>query len=98
MQLLRVDTAEVQAMAKRWAASAGELNATVAPAGLGLSCQASAAAVDAAHVDIAAFTASLAARVGTHSAHVGEADAGYLANEADAVDQMVAVAPRVIGV
>ena len=98
MQLLRVDTAGVQAMATRWAASGGELNATVAPAGLGVSCQASAAAVAAAHVDVTAFTASLAARVGTRSAHVGVADAGYVANEADAVDQMVAVAPRVIGV
>lgn len=97
MQLLRVDTAAVQAMAARWTASVGELNATVAPAGPGLSCQASAVAVDAAHVDIAAFTSSLAARVGTHSTNVGVADTGYLANEADAVDQMADLAPRVIG-
>jgi hypothetical protein len=98
MQLLRVDTAGVQGMATRWAASVGELNAIAAPAAPGLSCQASAAAVNAAHVDVIAFTASLAARVGTHSAHVGVADARYLTNEAEAVDQMVAVAPRVIGV
>lgn len=99
MQPLRVDTAAVQAMAGRWGASVGELSATVAPAaGAGLSCQASAAAVRAAHVQVNAFTASLAARVGAHSAHVGVAEAGYLANEADAVDQMVAVAPRATGV
>ncbi len=92
-QQLVVDIAGLQAMATRWAASVGELDAIVAPAaGPGLSCQASAAAVSAAHVDIAAFTASLAARVDTHSSHVGEADARYLANEADAVDEMAAVA------
>ena len=82
MQLLRVDTAGVRAMATRWVASVGELNATVAPAGIGLSCQASAAAVNAAHADIMAFTAALAARVGTRATHVAEADARYLANEA----------------
>ena len=97
MQLLRVDSAGVQAMAARWAASVDELTVTAAPAGIGLSCQASAAAVNAAHVDVTTFTATLAARVGTHSAHVGVADAGYVANEADAVDQLVAVAPRVVG-
>lgn len=96
-QQLVVDTAGLQAMATRWAASVGELDAIAAPAGPGLSCQASATAVSAAHVDIAAFTASLAARVGTHSSHVGEADAGYLATEADAVGEMAAVAPRTIG-
>ena len=59
-----MDTAGVQAMATRWSASVGDLNETVAPTGLGLSCQTSAAAVHAAHVDVAAFTAGLASRVG----------------------------------
>lgn len=98
MQPLRVDTAGVRAMAARWAASVGELRATAAPAGLGAPGQASSAAVDAAHVDITAFTESLAARVASRSAGVGLADAGYLANEAHAVEQMVAVAPRAPGV
>ncbi len=98
MQDVRVDTAGLPAMAGRWAASAGELSATAAPAGLGLSCQPSAAAVNAAHAGITAFTAGLAARVGTHSIHVGEANASYLANEADAASEIKAVAPRVIGV
>lgn len=93
MQALRVDTADVGAMAKRWAASVGELSASAEPVGLGWSAQASAAAVDAAHMDVAAFTASLAARVNTRSGQVGVADAGYLANEAEAVDEMAAVAP-----
>ncbi len=97
MQLLRVDSAGVRAMATRWAASVGELSATGAPAGAGLSCQASAVAVTAAHVDVTAFTASLAARVGAHSTNLGVADAGYVANEAEAAREMAAVAPRVIG-
>src|ERR1700733_2314912 len=81
-QELRVDTAGVHAVATRWGASVGDLHATVAPTGLGLSCQTSAAAVDAAHVDVAAFTAGRAARVGEHAAGVSRADMSYLAQEA----------------
>jgi hypothetical protein len=98
MQTVRVDTAGVQAMATRWGASVGELGATVAPAEQGLSCQPSAAAVAIAHADVMAFTAGLAARVGTRAAHVTEADAGYLANEAASAEEMAVVAPRVTGV
>jgi hypothetical protein len=98
MQSLSVDVAGVQAMAGRWGASAGELNVTAAPTGLGMSYQASAAAVAAAHAEVGAFTAALAARVGTHVVHVSEADARYVANEAGAANEMAALAPRVIGV
>ncbi|OBJ21858.1 hypothetical protein A5646_21965 [Mycobacterium sp. 1245499.0] len=99
MPLLRVDTAGVQAMAARWAASVGELAGTeVPPAWIGFSCQASAAAVNAAHIEVTEFTAALAARVGAHAAHIGEADAGYVANEADAANALASVAPRVTGV
>jgi hypothetical protein len=97
-ELLRVDTAGVQAMTTRWGASVGELIETAVPSGLGLSCQASAAAVDAAHPDIAAFTAALATRVGTCATHVAEADTRYVANEAHSANEMTAVADRVIGV
>jgi hypothetical protein len=76
----------------------GELNTAAAPSGLGLSCQASAAAVDAARADIAAFAAALAARVGTRATHVTEADTRYLANEADAAKELTAVADQVTGV
>jgi hypothetical protein len=93
-----VSASPVQAMATRWGASAGELNATVAPAGLGLSCQPSATAVNAAHAQIAAFTAALAARVGVRATHVAEADTRYIANEADSANQLAAVAHPVIGV
>jgi|ERR1700758_4831409 len=97
-QLVRVDTSGVQALATQWGASVGELNAVAAPTGLGLPCQASAAAVDAAHADITAFSAALATRVGTRAIHVAEADTRYIANEADSANEMTAVANRVIGV
>ena len=98
MQQLLVDTAGLQAMAGRWAASVGELNETVVPAGVGLSCQASAAAVDAAHAGVKALTAALAARVTTRATQVAEADTRYIANEADSANVLAALAPRVIGV
>ena len=75
-----------------------ELNATAAPAGLGLSCQASAAAMSAAHAEVTAFTAALAERVDTRATRVVEADGRYIAKEADLADEMAAVAPRVTGV
>jgi hypothetical protein len=97
-ELLGVDIAGVEAMAARWGASVGELNTAAAPSGLGLSCQSSAAAVDAARADIAAFTAALATRVGTRATHVTEADFRYVANEADSAKELTAVADQVTGV
>jgi hypothetical protein len=97
-QLLRVDTAALQAMATRWGVSVGELSATPAPARLGSSCHASAVAVNAALADVTAFTAALATRVGGHATHVCEADTGYLANEANAANAMASVIPPVTGV
>jgi hypothetical protein len=96
-QQLRVDAAGVQAKATGWGVSVGELGETVAPAGLGLSCQASAAAVNAAHADVTAFKAALATRVGTHATHVAEADTRYIANEADSTAELAAVTPPVTG-
>ena len=95
-QMLRVDTADVQAMAARWGASAGDLDETAAPAGLGLSCQASAAAVNAAHVDVAAFAARLAARVDVRATSVTQADSCYLAQEAASVTELATVAPPLV--
>lgn len=95
---LRVDSAGVQAMATRWNAAVGELTGTAAPAGLGLSCQVSAAAVNAAHGDVAAFAAGLATRVGTRVNGVTEAAAGYVANEAESATEVAAVVPSVTSV
>jgi hypothetical protein len=86
-----VDTAGVQAMAARWGGSVGNLNETVAPTGLGLSCQTSAAAVNAAHVDVTAFTAGLAARVGERASGVVQADTSYLAQEASSTATVASV-------
>jgi hypothetical protein len=94
-QTLRVDTAGLQAMAARWGASVGRLNVPVAPTGLGLSSQASVAAVHAAHVDVAAFTAGLAARVGAHAIGVTEADTRYIAEEAASATDLAGVAQPV---
>ncbi len=98
MQQLRVDAAALQALAARWGASVGELNQTVAPTGLGLSSQASAAAINAAHSEVTAFTRALGTRVGTHATHIAEADTRYVANEADSAEEMTAVAYPVTGV
>lgn len=97
-QQLRVDTAGLQAMATRWGASVGELKETVAPAGLGLSCQASAAAVNAAHADITAFTAALTTQVGTRATHVTKTDTRYIVNEDHSANELTAVARPVIDV
>jgi hypothetical protein len=90
-QKLRVDTAGVQAMAARWSASVGDLHEVVAPTGLGLSCQSSAAAVDAAHTDVAAFTAGLASRVGERATGVVGDTTSYLLQEAASTATVAAV-------
>ena len=95
-QNLRVDSGGLQTMATRWSASVGELNATVAPTGLGLPSQASAVAVDGAHADVTAFSAALGARVIARAAHVVEADTRYVANETDSANMLAAVASPVV--
>lgn len=93
-----MDTADVQVMAARWVASAGDLSGTAAPATLGLSWQPSATAVNAAHAEVTAFTAALTARVDVCCTHVTEADTRYLANEASSAHQLAAVANPVTSV
>lgn len=88
----------MQMMAARWGALTSELDAIPAPADLGLSCQASAVAVTAAHADVKAFRAMLATRVGNRGIHVTEAGTRYIANDADSRDELAAVAPPVAGV
>lgn len=85
-------------MAARWGALVDGLDGTTAPTGLGLSCQSSAAAVNAAHVEVAAFTARLAAQVRTRATGVGQAATLYVANEAESATDFAAVAPSVTSV
>jgi hypothetical protein len=88
---LRVATAGIHAMATRWSASVGDLHQTVAPTGLCLSCQSSAAAVDAAHLDVAAFAAGLGSRVGDRATGVVQDHASYLAQDAASTAAVAAV-------
>ena len=90
-QKLGVDTAGVQAMASSWGACVGELQALTAPAGVGLSSQPSAIAVNAAHAEVTAFTEALAARVDTRAAHVAYADGRYIANETQSANELTTV-------
>jgi hypothetical protein len=84
-------------MASRWSAAVDELGETIAPAGLGLSCQATAAAVNAAHTDVIAFTAALATQVGGRVTAVTAANTCYVGNEADSANELAAVAPPTSG-
>lgn len=97
-QTMRADTAGIQAMATRWAALMDGLNDTLATTGLGSSWQPSAAAVNGAQVDVAAFTAGLAAQVSARIAGVGQAETGYVANEAESATDLAAVGQSVISV
>jgi len=95
IQKLRVDIAAVRAMAGRWDGLTGELGGTLPPSGLGLAYQPSAAAVNAAHAAIARYENSLVARMQAGATHVAEADTRYVANEADSVRELAAVADAV---
>jgi hypothetical protein len=95
VEKLRVDTAAVWGMAGRWSGLAGELAEGSPPAGSGLSCQPSAAAVHAAHAAIARYERALVARMHAGSTHVAEADTRYVANEVRSVCELAAVADAV---
>jgi hypothetical protein len=91
MEQLRVDTAALQVMAAGWGTSAGELIEPAAPAGLTSSSQPSAAAVHAAHADVAIFTADLAARIDMRAQHVTDANTHYIAHDAHSVSELAAL-------
>ncbi|ORA08320.1 hypothetical protein BST14_24430 [Mycobacterium arosiense ATCC BAA-1401 = DSM 45069] len=95
---MRADGASVQAVATRWAALTDGLNDTAAATGLGSSWQPSAAAVNGAQVDVAAFAAGLAARVSARATCVRQADTRYGANEAESATDLAAVGQSVISV
>jgi hypothetical protein len=97
-QTLQVDTTGVQAMATRWIGALSDLAEAVGPAGLALSCQTSAAAVNSAHLDVAAFAAGLSARVGERATGIAQADTSYLVQEAVSAIALAAVAEPAVGV
>jgi hypothetical protein len=90
-QQLRVGTAAEQMMVARWRGWATDLDTRPPPPGLGLPCQASAAAVDDVHGAIAVAAAALARRVQASATKVSAADTCYLANEASSAAQLAAV-------
>ena len=91
--VLRIDSADVTAMAGRWQTLAGDLSGGVEPvSGLGLSCQPSAAATSACHADVMSGTAVLAERLLAGAAQVDRADTRFAANEADSAATVAAVA------
>lgn len=91
MPQLRVDTPALQAMAVGWGTAAGELTETMAPQGLGFSSQPSAAAVQAAHADVATFTTGLANRVDMRAQHVNDANTQFIAHDSHSVDELTAL-------
>lgn len=96
MDMLRAGVEDLQVMPVRWHAQAANLGVS-APAAAGLSCQASAAAVNAGHAAIAIATASLTGRVRASAAKVAAANTRYLANEASSAAQLAAVVDPVRG-
>ena len=78
-------------MAGRWGGLAGELTEGLPPAGSGLSCQASAAAVNAAHAAVAKYERALVTRMQAGATHVVEADTRYVANETYSACELAAV-------
>jgi hypothetical protein len=91
-QPLSVRVADLQTLADRWSGTAAEPHETVAPVVPGFSFQASAAAVNAAHADVRAFTAGLVGRVSFRATNAAEANTRYRANEADSANRLAAVA------
>jgi hypothetical protein len=91
MQQLRVATAALRAMVVSWGTSAGTLIETAPPAKLALSSQPSAAAVNAAHANVAIFTADLANRVDMRAQHVADADTHYIVHESHSVEELKAL-------
>jgi hypothetical protein len=90
--VLRVDTAGVSMMGARWKGLASELGSGAGPRGeSGLSCQASAAAVQVGHAEVTAGAAVLEARLHAAATWIDTADNRYTANEADSAATLAAV-------
>lgn len=86
-----MDIAALHAMAARWGRSAGELTRTGTPADFAAPSQPSAAAVQAAHADVAAFTAAMANQVDARAQHVTDASTRFTAHDAHAVSEIAAL-------
>jgi hypothetical protein len=85
MATLRVATDELLATANNWHGLTAELSPTAVPTELGVSCQASAAAVNAVHAGAAAAGEAFAAR--TQITAVKTAAASFVYTSADATSR-----------
>jgi hypothetical protein len=91
METFRVATDELLATANGWHGLTAELLTTAAPLGLGLSSQASAAAVNAVHAGVAAAGEAFAARTQITAVKTAAASFAYKSAEANSADLLDAI-------
>jgi hypothetical protein len=91
MDVLRVAPGDLLATANGWHGLGADLASTAAPAGLGLSFQASAAAVDAVHAGTDAAGVALAARTQITAVKTAAAAATFASQEVTSADVLKAV-------
>ena len=91
MEALQVATDELLTTANGWHALGAELVTTSVPSGMGLSCQASAAAVNAVHASAAAAGAAFAARTQFTALKTTAASLAFESMDANAHDIVDAI-------
>jgi hypothetical protein len=96
--VIQADVDGLRVMAGRFGAVAGQVALGVAPAGVGLVCQATSAAVSAVHTGAGAAAAALAARVQATSVRVLTGASAHAVREADSAAALGALAPPMTAV
>ncbi|OMC44090.1 hypothetical protein A5745_16770 [Mycobacterium sp. IS-2888] len=91
MDTLRVPTSDLLATASGWHGLGAELIPAAVPSGLGLSCQASAAAVNAVHASAAAAGGAFATRTQLTALKTAAAALGYASSDVDSADLIDAI-------
>lgn len=89
--MLRVATDQLLGTANGWHGLTAELASTPPSAGLRLTCQTSAAAVNVVHASAAAAGEAFAARTQITAVKTAAASIAYLRTEADSVDILNAI-------
>lgn len=91
MNVVRVNVDDLRVTAARYEASSAELAGGAPAIGAGLSCQPSAAAVQAVHAGAATVLAVAAARAVDTGTGIAEADTCYVGTEVESVAQVRAL-------
>jgi hypothetical protein len=94
METLRVPIDDMLSTASTWYGLTAEL-AAVAPSGAGLSCQASAAAVNAVHAGTSAAGETFAARTQITAVKTAAASVAYASTEANSAEILDAITESV---